>query len=562
MIGIVLLKVLTLAKLSSEFNYLSMKPTFLLLFLISLFTISGFAQINIIPQPVSIGESSGSFELNDSLLILTSSDELSGLGEYLSDLLFVTNWKGYPVKTFKTSPEKNSIILSLDKSGEYSNDEAYSLTVSENGVIIKAPHSSGLFYGIQTLRQLLPVQIEHTDPSMISRYQKWVVPGVEIVDYPRFQYRGLHLDVARHFFPVEFVKRYIDLLATFKMNRFHWHLTEDQGWRIEIKKYPRLTEIGAWRDSTLIGNYGSGKYDGILHGGFYTQEEIKEVVQYAADRQVTIIPEIEMPGHSSAALAAYPELGCFDKEYHVTSTWGVFEDIYCPKEETFDFLEDVLDEVIELFPGTYIHIGGDEAPKKQWEESPIAQEVIKREGLKDEHELQSYFIHRIEKYLNSKGRQIIGWDEILEGGLAPQATVMSWRGEAGGIEAAKMGHDVIMTPGDTNYLDHYQDKWEEEPIAIGGLTTLEDVFNYEPIPDTLTAEEAKYVLGAQGNVWTEYMHTPSKVEYMAYPRAIALSEVLWSPVQHKNWDDFLARIQSVFTRLDIMGVNYGKQYKK
>lgn len=537
--------------------------TFLFGLLLSTTTYSFQSQeFNIVPKPVSIEQTNGSFTIADDITIHYSDEELKPVAEYLNDLLFVTNWKGYELSGSDANESGKVIFLQIDPNGSYENEEAYSLSVNEKRILIKAPRASGVFYGVQTLRQLLPVQVENTDPSMISRYQTWEVPGVEINDYPRFQYRGLHLDVARHFFPVEFVKKYIDLLATYKMNRFHWHLTEDQGWRIEIKQYPKLTEIGAWRDSTLIGNYGSGKYDGIRHGGFYTQEQVKEVVQYAADRQVTIIPEIEMPGHSSAALAAYPELGCFDKEYHVTSTWGVFEDIYCPKEETFEFLENVLDEVMELFPGTYIHIGGDEAPKKQWEESPIAQEVIKREGLADEHELQSYFIQRIEKYLNSKGRQIIGWDEILEGGLAPQATVMSWRGEAGGIEAAKMGHDVIMTPGDTNYLDHYQDKWEEEPIAIGGLTTLEDVYEYEPVPDTLTAEEAKYVLGAQGNVWTEYMHTPSKVEYMAYPRAIALAEVLWSPEESKDWNDFHTRLQAIFKRLDIMGVNYGKQYKK
>lgn len=537
--------------------------TFLFGLLLSTTTYSFQSQeFNIVPKPVSIEQTNGSFTIADDITIRYSDEELKPVAEYLNDLLFVTNWKGYELSGSDANESGKVIFLQIDPNGSYENEEAYSLSVNEKRILIKAPGASGVFYGVQTLRQLLPVQVENTDPSMISRYQTWEVPGVEITDYPRFQYRGLHLDVARHFFPVEFVKKYIDLLATYKMNRFHWHLTEDQGWRIEIKQYPKLTEIGAWRDSTLIGNYGSGKYDGIRHGGFYTQEQVKEVVQYAADRQVTIIPEIEMPGHSSAALAAYPELGCFDKEYHVTSTWGVFEDIYCPKEETFEFLENVLDEVMELFPGTYIHIGGDEAPKKQWEESPIAQEVIKREGLADEHQLQSYFIQRIEKYLNSKGRQIIGWDEILEGGLAPQATVMSWRGEAGGIEAAKMGHDVIMTPGDTNYLDHYQDKWEEEPIAIGGLTTLEDVYEYEPVPDTLTAEEAKYVLGAQGNVWTEYMHTPSKVEYMAYPRAIALAEVLWSPEESKDWNDFHTRLQAIFKRLDIMGVNYGKQYKK
>ena len=391
---------------------------------------------------------------------------------------------------------------------------------------------------------------------------EWNIPAVEITDYPRFEYRGMHLDVARHFFPVEFVKKYIDLLAMHKMNRFHWHLTEDQGWRIEIKKYPKLTEIGAWRDSTLIGNYGSGVYDNVRHGGFYTQEEIKQVVAYAQKRHITIIPEVEMPGHSSAALAAYPEFGCFDKEYHVTSTWGVFEDIYCPKEETFDFLEDVLVEVMELFPSKYIHIGGDEAPKKQWEESEIAQEVIKREGLKDEHELQSYFIERIEKFLNENGRQIIGWDEIMEGGLAPQATVMSWRGEAGGIQAAKIQHDVIMTPNGTNYFDHFQaEPTADEPISIGGMTTLEDVYNYEPIPEELTPEEAKYILGSQGNVWSEYLHSGKKVEYMAYPRATALAEVVWSSVENKDWEDFLERLQTHFNRLDILDVNYAKHYQ-
>ncbi|MEX2362097.1 MAG: family 20 glycosylhydrolase, partial [Balneolaceae bacterium] len=315
------------------------------------------------------------------------------------------------------------------------------------------------------------------------------------------------------------------------------------------------------RDSTLIGNYGTGKYDNIRYGGYYSQDEIRDVVAYAESRHITIIPEIEMPGHSSAALAAYPEYGCVDKNYHVQNTWGVFEDIFCPSEKTFSFLEDVLTEVMDLFPGEYIHIGGDEAPKHQWEESALAQQVIKREGLKDEHELQSYFIRRIEKFLNAHGRQIIGWDEILEGGLAPRATVMSWRGEAGGIEAAKMGHDVIMTPGDTNYLDHYQADAETEPIAIGGLTTLADVYGYEPIPKELTSEEAKHVLGAQGNVWTEYMHSPEKVEYMAYPRAVALSEVLWSSNKNKNWEDFLARLQTHFQRLDILGVNYAKSYK-
>ena len=523
--------------------------------------LQAFQNNHVIPKPRSISQSEGTFILPENMVIHISSEELLTEAEFLNDLLFVTNWKGYPIQLSDKLPESGFIYLSLDSESDKS--ESYNVSVTEQGISIHARTRTGVFYGIQTLRQLLPPQIEHTDPSLVPKNTVWEITALEISDVPRFEYRGMHLDVARHFFPVEFVKKYIDLLAMYKFNRFHWHLTEDQGWRIEIKKYPKLTEIGGWRDSTLIGNYGSGKYDNIRHGGFYTQEEIKEVVAYAADRHITIIPEIEMPGHSSAALAAYPEFGCFDKEYHVASTWGVFEDIYCPSEATFSFLEDLLDEVIELFPSEYIHIGGDEAPKKQWEESPIAQEVIKREGLENEHELQSYFIGRIEQYLNSKGRQIIGWDEIMEGGLAPGATVMSWRGEAGGIEAAKMGHDVIMTPNASNYFDHFQaEPTNEEPISIGGLTTLKDVYEYEPVPDELTPEEAKYIIGSQGNVWTEYIHTGAKVEYMAFPRAIALSEVLWSTVDQKDWEEFLKRLQTSFSHLDVMGINYARHFKE
>ncbi len=540
-----------------------MKTLLLLLgtFILTISPLQAFQNIQIIPKPVLVSEKPGSFNLNENLSIYISSDDLRSEAEFLNDLLFATNWKGYPIIISDVLPKTDFISLSL--SSEIDHDETYSLSVTNQGVTISGGSRAGIFFGIQSLRQLLPTEIEHTDPSLVPNNINWEIPAVEISDVPRFEYRGMHLDVARHFFPVEFVKRYIDFLAMYKYNRFHWHLTEDQGWRIEIKKYPKLTEIGGWRDSTLIGNYGTGKYDGIRYGGFYTQEEVKEIVAYAADRHITVIPEIEMPGHSSAALAAYPEFGCFDKEYSVATTWGVFEDIYCPSEATFSFLEDVLDEVIELFPSEYIHIGGDEAPKKQWEESPIAQQVIEREGLKDEHELQSYFIERIEQYLNSKGRQIIGWDEIMEGGLAPGATVMSWRGESGGIEAAKMGHDVIMTPNASNYFDHFQaEPTIEEPISIGGLTTLQDVYGYEPVPEELSEEEAKYVIGSQGNVWTEYMHSGAKVEYMAFPRAIALSEVLWSPVDQRNWELFLERLQVTFDRLDILGVNYAKHLRK
>lgn len=530
--------------------------------LLFLSPLSAFQGVSIIPKPVSITQNKGTFTLEKKLKIYISSEEIRQEAELLNNLLFVTNWKGYPIERLETTADSNFIFLKLDSNLSSDHEEAYSINVSESGVEISSQTRTGIFYGIQSLRQLLPPEIEYTDPSLVPKNIVWKIPAVEIRDHPRFEYRGMHLDVARHFFPVEFVKKYIDLLAMYKFNRFHWHLTEDQGWRIEIKKYPKLTEIGGWRDSTLIGNYGSGRYDGIRYGGYYTQQEIKEVVQYATERHITIIPEIEMPGHSTAALAAYPEFGCFDKEYSVATTWGVFEDIYCPSEATFSFLEDVLDEVIELFPSEYIHIGGDEAPKKQWEESSIAQEVIRREGLKDEHELQSYFIGRIEKYLNSKGRQIIGWDEIMEGGLAPGATVMSWRGESGGIEAAKMGHDVIMTPNASNYFDHFQaEPTDEEPISIGGLTTLKDVYEYEPVPEELSEEEAKFIIGSQGNVWTEYMHSGAKVEYMAFPRAIALSEVLWSPKDSKEWIEFLdLRLTSTFERLNILGVNYAEHF--
>lgn len=364
-------------------------------------------------------------------------------------------------------------------------------------------------------------------------------------------------------FPVSFVKKYIDLLAYHKFNRFHWHLTEDQGWRIEIKKYPKLQEVAAYRKETLVGNYGSGKYDGQRYGGFYTQEEVKDIVKYAADRYVTIIPEIEMPGHAVAALTAYPQLGCTGGPYEVRTTWGVADDVFCAgKEETFAFLQDVLDEVVPLFPGKYVHIGGDECPKTRWKKCPHCQKRIKTEKLKDEHALQSYFIQRIEKYLNGKGKQIIGWDEILEGGLAPNATVMSWRGEEGGIAAAQQGHDVIMTPGNWCYFDHYQDTSKTEPLAIGGFTPVSQVYSYEPLPEQLSAEESKHVLGAQANLWTEYIATPEYAEFMAYPRACALAEVVWSPKENKSYDDFVKRMATHVTRLDQLKVNYAKHITK
>ncbi|MFT5751651.1 MAG: hexosaminidase, partial [Dokdonia sp.] len=388
----------------------------------------------------------------------------------------------------------------------------------------------------------------------------YTIPCVQIKDQPAFSYRGMHLDVGRHFFPVPFIKKYIDILSLHKMNTFHWHLTEDQGWRIEIKKYPKLTRIGSQRKETILEkNFSPFIGDNTPYGGFYTQEEIKEVVAYATQRHITIIPEIELPGHSLAAIAAYPSLGNTSTLHEVGTRWGVYDAIYAPSEETFSFLEDVLTEVIGLFPSKLIHIGGDEAPKKEWNESALAQEVMKREDLKDAHELQSYFIQRIEKFLNSKGRNIIGWDEILEGGLAPNATVMSWRGTQGGIDAANQKHNVIMTPGSHCYFDHYQvdkDFQKDEPLAIGGYTSVEKVYNYDPIPEELAEEQHKYILGAQGNVWTEYILTPEHVEYMVLPRLTALSEVLWTSKPQKDWLDFKDRLSSLKKRYDHLDYTY------
>jgi len=401
---------------------------------------------------------------------------------------------------------------------------------------------------------MLPIELETGNYTK----NKLSIPTQTIVDNPEFSYRGMHLDVARHMFSVDFIKKYIDMLALLKLNTFHWHLTEDQGWRIEIESYPKLNEIASYRKETLVGHYNDQphQFDGKRYGGFYTKEEIKDVVAYAKERFVTVIPEIEMPGHAQAAIAAYPELGCTGNSVEVATKWGIFDHIYCTKENTFTFLETVLDEVLELFPSKYIHIGGDEAPKSNWKTCNDCQKRIKQEGLADEHELQSYFINRMETYLNSKGRQIIGWDEILEGGLAPNATVMSWRGIEGGIEAAKAKHHVIMTPTSNLYFDYYQSNNPNEPLAIGGFLPLEKVYNYNPIPEELTQDEAQYILGAQGNIWTEYMPTSTQVEYMAFPRITALSEVVWTKETEKDYVDFIKRLEHFNTRLDALNINY------
>jgi hexosaminidase len=518
------------------------------------------SKISIIPKPTKLSELTGSFTLTNQVKIYVTDTALRKVAQQLVTKLKSAD--GTSLNIINEIPNgiiKNGIIF-LKSNDALLNTEGYRLTVTPEQITVVSNAPQGAFYALQSLYQLLPSDI--FTPALLKRKATWRVPAVDIEDKPRFGYRGLHLDVSRHFQSVAFVKKYIDMMAMHKMNTFHWHLTDDQGWRIDIKKYPKLTEIGSKRKETVIGhnNDKPQRFDGVPVSGFYTQAQIREVVAYAQERFVTIVPEIEMPGHALAALAAYPELSCDpSKRYEVATTFGVFKDVFCPTDKTFSFLEDVLTEVMDLFPSKYIHIGGDECPKDAWKNSTFCQDLIKKEGLKDEHELQSYFIRRIEKFINAKGKSIIGWDEILEGGLAPNATVMSWRGIEGGIAAAKENHNVIMTPGSHCYFDYYQADPETEPLAIGGLLSLEKVYSYEPIPEALTEEQSKYILGAQANVWTEYLKTPSQVEYMVYPRLSALSEVVWSPKKGRNYEDFVARMQEHFKRLDALKVNAAKR---
>ncbi len=511
------------------------------------FAIAQTDETNIIPKPYSVKPREGQFTLDRKTKILAPDEAGRKMAGILNNLL--ERDYGFTLKIVEKLGQKNAIAFLGPSNGpKTERKEGYTIYIDPEHIWIGGSER-GMFYAIQTLAQILPTKSKGSVK----------IPSVDIWDVERFPYRGMHLDVGRHFMPVEFVKKYIDLMSQYKFNNFHWHLTEDQGWRIEIKKYPKLTEIGSKRPETMKEkNFTPYVGDGVPHEGFYTQEQIKETVAYAKARYITVIPEIELPGHSSAALAAYPELGCkADYKYKVQTTWGIFKEVYCPTEKTFGFLEDVLTEVIGLFPDSpYIHIGGDEVLKDMWKESPEVKELMARENLKDEHEVQSYFIRRMEKFINSKGKTIIGWDEILEGGLAPNATVMSWRGIKGGIEAAKAHHDVIMTPTDYCYFDYGQGDPATEPINIGGYLTLDKIYSYDPVPKELTADEAKYVLGAQGNVWTEYMQTPEKVEYMAFPRVLALSEVLWSTPENKNFADFSKRLAAQFPRLDKQQVNY------
>jgi len=518
-------------------------------------------EINIIPQPSQLRLSHDYFTLNSKLKIVLQeeNEELRFLGEYLALPLRKITGFDIPIILYKEAREvKEDIILSLIK-GEPENNEGYQLNISKGGVVISSNTGNGVFYGIQSFLQLIP-----PTEFMAENKGNLQVPGVFIKDEPRFEYRGMHLDVSRHFFSKEFILKYIDVMAMYKFNTFHWHLTDDNGWRLEIKKYPLLTEISAWRvdheDQPWIGREPQAKGEEATYGGFYTQEDVREIIQYAQKKYIKIIPEIEMPGHVREVFAAYPELSCKGKKLSVIpGSYWPNTDIFCAgKEETFVFIQNVLDEVIELFPSEYIHIGGDEADKTEWEKCSLCQKRMREEGLKNEHELQSYFIKRVEKYLISKGKKMIGWDEILEGGLAPEATVMSWRGMQGGIDAAKQGHDVIMTPTSHCYFDYYQADPEFEPKAIGGFTTLKKVYSFEPIPPELTKEEANHVLGAQANIWTEYIPTAEHAEYMAFPRMIALAEVVWSPKEKRNWRHFNRRLQTHFKYLDHKNINYSK----
>ncbi|MCG8578644.1 MAG: family 20 glycosylhydrolase [Bacteroidales bacterium] len=497
--------------------------------------------VHVIPQPAELSQSSGTFVLNQTTQWVTQNEVTASLVKFFSKKLKEST--GFDLKTTKNEPSSNFISLNINTSMP-GGKEAYALSVTKDFIYISGGSEQGVFYGLQTLLQLLPPDIE--SPKVVNK-TGWNVPVIEIKDHPRFKWRGMHLDVCRHFVPVENIKKHLDMMAMFKLNTFHWHLTEDQAWRIEIKKYPKLTEVGAIRTEG----------EGHEYSGFYTQEDIKEIVDYAAERFITVVPEIELPGHALAALAAYPEYSCTGGPFEVRNVWGVEPDVYCAgNDETFQFLEDVINEVVALFPSPYFHIGGDECPKQRWEKCRQCQQRMRQEGLKDEHELQSYFIKRIEKVLVAHEKKMIGWDEILEGGLAESAAVMSWRGEDGGIEAASQGHDVVMTPGNWCYLDHYQGDYRVEPVAIGGYTTLEESYNYEPVPSELGEEKAHHVLGTQGNVWTEYMYTPELVEYRVYPRLIALAEVNWTQKEKKDYNSFVNRLDRIFPRLDLYDINY------
>ena len=517
--------------------------------------------MGIIPAPVSVKKNSGTFKLDKTVVLISNEPKNSRMADLLN--AFVTAKGGFALREAKSeSANEKAIILTSEGAGQLP-AEGYKINITDKKITIIG-QEAGLFYAVQSMTQLMPER----------QNNEILIPAAEINDYPRFKYRGMHLDVSRHFFPVSLVKKYIDVMSQYKLNNFHWHLTDDQGWRIEIKKYPKLTSVGGSRNGTIIGHHPGVGTDNKEYKGFYTQNEVKEVLAYAAARFINVVPEIELPGHASAAIAAYPELSCFPerdtfvdaktpwsgsrKGKQVQQQFGVFDDVFVPNDNTFKFLENVLDEVIALFPSKYIHIGGDECPKEYWKQSEFCQKLIKKLNLKDEHGLQSYFIQRIEKHVNKRGRSVIGWDEILEGGLAPNATVMSWRGTEGGIAAAKQSHDVIMTPNAGGlYFDHKQSNSPDEPTNIGGFAPYTSSYAYDPMPKELNADQQKYVIGVQANLWTEYIQTPVKVEYMIIPRVFSLAEIAWSQPERKDLKNFSEeRLPLHLAKLDKTETNY------
>ena len=523
----------------------------LLLTALSLSAQSTVDNVNIIPKPVYLKVNHGNFRLDPTTTIVFQQRdrELLSVATFFSNTIY--QLAGYRLNSNKTGLKR--IRLVVDKTVPIG-PEGYLLKVTSSSVVIRASGRAGIFYGVESLLQTLPA---------IRTNAALDIPCMEIVDYPRFKWRGMHLDVSRHFFGPEVIKEYLDLMASYKMNVFHWHLTDDPGWRIEIRKYPKLTSVGAWRvdqtDRSWNDRRPAKAGEPATYGGYYTQEQIREIVKYAAERNITIVPEIEMPGHSAAAISAYPFLSCTQTP-QLPFTGGDYAGIstnYCAgNDSVYTFLEDVLQEVLELFPSPYIHVGGDEVDKGPWKKCPRCQERIKIMGLRDEEELQSYFMGRIDKFLTARHRKLLGWDEILEGGLASGATVMSWRGEDGGISAAKLGHEVVMTPGTPCYFDHYQAGPEGEPLAIGGFNSVKMVYDYEPVPKALDSTLSHFVLGAQGNVWTEFIPTVDHLEYMVLPRMPALAETLWTPAENKDWDGFKERLGTHLKRYGQKGYNF------
>ena len=535
----------------------------------------------VIPQPVSVTEGSGEFTVTPGMKVYAAA-EAEKAAEFLIEDFRLAG--GFTLKRAANAEEAAiCFVLSEETLPAEKGKEAYTLDVSADSVRIAAGDAAGFFYGYQTLKQLLPVEIYG---GTVQAGVSWTVPAVSIEDWPRFKWRGMMLDSVRHFMPLPAVKRYIDLMAIHKFNTLHWHLTDDQGWRLEIKKYPLLTEVGSQREQTLKGHFtkkeeGGHRFDGTPHGGYYTQEEAREIVRYAAERGITVVPEIEIPGHAQAAIAAYPWLGvrdipddvliarkadsaCFfnceechrGNDVRVSEIWGVSPNVFKPSEETMAFLKDVLTEVLAIFPSEYIHVGGDECPRDQWNLSPEVQQFIKDNNLGDGDGVQSWFLHRIDEFLTEKGRKLIGWDEILDGGLSPNAAVMSWRGKSGGVRAAKMGHDIIMAPNTFVYLDYYQESAPYNLLGIGGFLPLKTVYRFDPVGTALAGKYEKYVLGGQANVWAEYLKSIEQVEYTAYPRAAAVAEAVWTPKREKNYLSFTQRLSRHLQRLAILDVNF------